>query len=78
MTSNRKVRLVAVNIASMMREWPDMTYEDAQGINRHMTFSYRTYEYSTDDPDGAYVGDRKLSRNDLRSAWELAQSMAMN
>ena len=72
----RKVRLVAVKIARMMQGWPEMTWEDVQGVNRHVGFGkwHAHAQRDANAPDVTSGG--MLSTADLRTAWELAREIA--
>ncbi len=71
-----KIRWTAMCMARMLRESPDMSWEDVQGINRRVGFAHMLCQEDYSDLDDLRVGRGRLSRADLREAWELAQSMA--
>ena len=41
-TVKYRIRWVASNIATLMQEWPEMTWSDVQGLNHHIGFANRT------------------------------------
>jgi hypothetical protein len=74
-TTDYKVRLAASNMAKLMQEWPDLRWEDVQGINRHVGFTHATRGEGMVDVAGVGTGGGRLGRTDLRQAWELAREM---
>ncbi len=64
-------------MAVMLRDWPGMTWDDAQAMYKHSHWTYN--EYRCDDLSVAAdmrMGAGRLKRSDLREAWDLAQSIS--
>lgn len=75
--SNHKVVWVASNIASLLQDWPDMTWEDVQRINRKVGFAHRSYDGGYVDGSGLGRGAGRLKAVDLHQAWEMAREMTV-
>lgn len=71
-----RIHWVASNIVSMMQDWPEMKWEDVQGINRRVGFAHRSYGTGYMDNMSVGRGHGRLGKDDLRKAWELAQMVA--
>jgi hypothetical protein len=74
--SERKIGWAATNIAQMLRDWPDMTWEDVQRVNKSVGFARRADRSVYDDGPAARMGRGRLRAVDLREAWTLAQKLA--
>jgi hypothetical protein len=74
-TTDFKVRLAASTMVQLMQEWPDLRWEDVQGINRHVGFMHGTRGEGMIDTAGVGTGGGRLGRTDLRHAWELAREI---
>jgi hypothetical protein len=75
-TVDYRIRLAATSIANLMHEWPELTFEDVRGINRHIGFSHTTVGDSRIAARGVGTGGSKLRHADLRAAWELAREIS--
>lgn len=71
-----RIQFIATNIAQLIQEWPDITWQDVQGINRHIGFSHRTCSEGMMDAPGVGTGGSRLRKADLQAAWEMAQTLA--
>ncbi len=59
-----------------MKDWPELSWEDVQGINRHVGFSPTMGGAGTLNARGVGTGGSKLRRADLKAAWELAREIS--
>ncbi|MBA2363202.1 MAG: hypothetical protein H0V86_06705 [Chloroflexia bacterium] len=76
-TVEYRIRWVASNIATLMQEWPEMTWSDVQGLNRHIGFANRTGSDGYLGVAGVGIGGSKLRKADLQIAWNLAREMSL-
>ena len=75
-TVDYRIRWVASSIATLMQEWPELTWTDVQGLNRHVGFSHRTASDGYLGVAGVGTGGSKLRKADLQAAWNLAREMS--
>ena len=75
-TVDYRIRWVASSIATLMQEWPELTWTDVQGLNRHVGFSHRTASDGYLGVAGVGTGGSKLRKADLQIAWNLAREMS--
>ena len=75
-SSDQRIRWVVSHMLRTLEEWPSMTWEDALAINRTMGWGYRAYRAGFYDMTPASVWVGRLSKADLRKAWDLAQEMS--
>lgn len=70
------MRLAAIAIVELMKEWPGLSWEDVVAINRTMGFSPSMSTNSSMEVPGVGRGGGRLSKTDLWEAWELAGQVA--
>ena len=73
----QKIHRVAISLARMLKDCPEMTWEDAQALYSHSNWAYSDFLY--DDLSASAnleIGPGKIRRSDLKEAWELAQAMS--
>ncbi len=70
------MRLAAIAIVELIKEWPGLSWEDVVAINRNGGFSASFSTNSSVEVPGMGTGGARLSKTDLREAWELARRIA--
>ena len=77
-TSPQKIHRLAVCLAQMLEDWPEMTWEDVQALYAHSSWAYADFRYDELSMSADLeIGPGKVRRSDLREAWELAQAMSL-
>ncbi len=68
---------MAICLARMLADWPEMTWEDVQALYSHSNWSYSDFRYD-DLSSSQHMGMRpgQIGRSDLWEAWELAQALS--
>ena len=73
---NKRVQWVALHMANVLRDWPEMTFDEAAALSRNMGWAYRGYRQALSDEAAAGPQWRgRISKQDLRSAWMLAKDI---
>ncbi len=76
-TRNNKLQRAVLGLRTILRDWPDMTWEDARALYAHSVWSYsdiRSDELSMGDDSGPGAGHVAL--RDLEEAWTIAKGLA--
>ncbi|MDQ3854839.1 MAG: hypothetical protein M3281_00415 [Chloroflexota bacterium] len=79
MTRNaQKIHRVAICLARMREDWPEMTWEQVEALFSHSSWVYSDIRCDDLAATGHMeVGVGKIGRRDLREAWEVAQSLTL-